>query len=1132
MAAFAATGPTDAACPIEEAFHQPCDDAKPWVFWYWMNANASAKGITRDLEAMAEFGIGGALLMPVGPGGERTLAEPPANPLSPHWWDLVGHATREADRLGLRLAMNACEGWALAGGPWITPELSMQELVSTTRTIDSATTTTIVLDRPLARENFYRDIAVLAWPASEHAGLTSTALKPKMSTNIPGLDVQAVADGAAESMGFPSEGWIQFEFEQPFTCRSIRVSPDQRSAYQLHRAEIQVSDDGITFRSLGRLQPSTFHGWQDHGVDSTHSIPATTARFFRFIIDGTGSPPACENHEGAKPRHRVRLTVRHIELSSESRIHQWEGKAGFRWRRSDWKDETHYPDDLCVPLDQVLNLTEKLQPDGTLDWSPPPGRWTIQRIGHTTTGKTNKPASTGVGLECDKFNPAAARIQFDGWFGQALDNVGPDLAGRVLWRTHTDSWEAYSQNWSPVFRDEFIRLRGYDPLLWLPAMSGTPMGTAEQSERFLYDVRRTIADLVCENFYQPFTAAARARGTGFTAESIAPTMMSDGLQHFQYTDMPMGEFWLNSPNQDKPNDILDAISGGRIYGKRIIGAEAFTQNPLHWNEDPFLLKPLGDYQFTLGINRFVLHVWAHQAFEKQPGITLNAVGTFFSGNQTWHRPGRAWVDYLQRCSSLLQQGLPVTDVCYFIGEEIPSRAFLRKNLPLPLPDGYSYDSINRDALLNLATASNDGRLLLADGMSYRVLVLPPSDRMSPELAEKIGSLAQAGVPIIGTHPSRSISLSGYPDCDTQVRDIVANTWQSVHRETTLQQILTKIELPPNVKFPGVDMTPVFHQRTAYHSPPFAWTHRREGETDLYFLSNQQPHTATVEVSFRITGRIPELWNPATGEMMDAPIWRQENNRTLVPIRFDPAGSWFVIFRRAADGDPIANITTKTPETSNSLPPLWIEKNQAWTTAAGAWQITRQSGKPQGLQSDTAPATQTLTTPWAVTFPPDLGAPASAILEDLQCLTHHSDPGIRHFSGTATYTTTFEAPAQPAGHRHFLDLGKVANLAEVTLNGQSLGVLWKPPYLAEITDSLRPGTNTLIIAVTNTWRNRLLGDLTLPEDQRTTWLSHKSHRTLTPDAPLDPSGLLGPVEILSAHGIALENTPSAADPSAD
>jgi hypothetical protein len=1118
MLLLAATSETTAD-DLTDNFANPPYSSKPWVYWYWMQANATKAGITEDLEAMSKAGIGGAYLMPIGHQGDKTIVKPPANPLSEHWWELVVHATKEADRLGMRLAMNACDGWALAGGPWITPDMSMQQLVTTSAPIDGGKPFEGKLAQPTTRSDYYRDIAVLAYPALEGSGVTSTQLKPKATTNIANFDPKPLVTGAERSLNIPAEGWIQFEFAEPFTCRSIKIMPDQRSGFHMHRAEVLVSDDGKKFRSLGRLKPTEFHGWQDGGFGATHAIEPTTARFFRFVLDRSGTPSHSENCEGTKVRNRGRLSAQHIELRTQPAINHWEGKAGFRWRRGEWTTEGQCPSELCVKPERIVDVTDKMDAEGVLRWTPPAGKWTIQRIGYTTTDIRNGPGGTGSGLECDKFNPKAAEVQFNGWFGAALKRVGPELAGKAMWINHTDSWEATSQNWSPLFRAEFIKRRGYDPLKWLLTMCGVPVESAELSERFLYDVRHTISDLVCDNFYEPFSALGREQGAAFSAEGIAPTMMADGMQHFRYVDFPMGEFWLNGVNQDKPNDIADAISGGHIYGKRIIGAEAFTQIPMRWNEDPYLLKPMGDYNMAKGINRFILHVWAHQAFPEKPGpgVTLEALGTFFSGTQTWHRPGLAWFDYVRRCSAMLQQGLPVVDVCYFTGEEQPSRAYLRRDLPLPLAEGYSFGSINRDALLTLA-AAKDGRLVLPEGMSYRMLVLPKTERMTPELATKIGELAEAGVPIIGPRPTRSISLADYPKCDEKLRQVVVDSWKSVRSDATTGEVLDELGLSPDVEFPGVDLAPVFRAQMEYTSPPLCWNHRRTDEADIYFLSNQERRPRDVDVVFRTTGRVPERWDPATGTSADVGVWREEDGRTVAPIRFAPAGSVFVVFRRnVGDADPVARITpSKTTPPQPGLPPLWVEGGRAWASSAGNWKLTRQSGKTKNVSVEDIPAPQAIDGPWSVTFPPERGAPEKIELAELRSLGEHEDAGVKHFSGTATYSCTFELKAKRDDERLFLDLGRVANLAGVTVNGKKLATLWKPPMIVEVTEALRPGKNTLTVAVTNTWRNRLIGDASLPAEKRIGWSLFRD-KWFAPNTPLDPAGLLGPVNLRIVRG---------------
>jgi len=483
------------------------------------------------------------------------------------------------------------------------------------------------------------------------------------------------------------------------------------------------------------------------------------------------------------------------------------------WRVSKRTTTQQLPNELCVPKDKIIDITDKLNANGVLNWQVPAGNWTILRVGYTSTGHTNATGGAGKGLECDKFNPAAVKLQYDKWFGEAVKQVGEQTAKRVLKIFHVDSWEAGSQNWSPVFAAEFKKRRGYDLIPYLPVMAGVPVQSASVSEKVLSDVRQTIAELVSDNFFGTMAKLAHAQGCSFSAESVAPTMVSDGMLHYSQVDIPMGEFWLRSPTHDKPNDILDAISGGHIYGKNIIQAEAFTELRLMWDEHPAMLKAIADREFALGINRFTFHVDVHNPWlDRKPGMTLDGIGSFFQRDQTWWKPGKAWVQYVQRCEAMLQMGHPVVDVAVFTGEETPRRAILPERLVNTLPGifgeervnsekarlankgepmqtipdgvnssanmaepqqwinpmwGYAYDSFNLDALLRLATVDKSGRVVLPGGASYGVLVIPCSRPMSPDSSimsiqaiEKIRQLIKDGATIImGDHPTQAPDLS-------------------------------------------------------------------------------------------------------------------------------------------------------------------------------------------------------------------------------------------------------------------------------------------------------------------------------------------------------------------------------------
>jgi hypothetical protein len=1076
-----------AADDLVERFSHPPPAARPWVYWYWMNAAVSREGIAADLAAMQQAGIGGAYLMPIKGPANPPWTTPPATQLSPAWWDFIRYAFAEADRRGIQLAMHACDGFSIGGGPWITPEQSMQKVVWSETELSDGRPPADPLPQPSALEGYYRDIAIFAFPSLPGS---SAEASPQVTTSLPAADAEflAAADNHRE-LRTDSPCWIQYAYARPFTCRTIVIRTPPWSTYQANRLEIQVSDDGQNFRPAGRLVCPR-HGWLDYDAPVTHEIPPLTARYFRLVYDPAGSETGGEDLDSAK--FAPALRVLSIVLSGAPRLDSFEGKSGAAWRISPPTSSALVPDSDCVPLDRMVDLTSRLQPDGRLDWTPPPGRWTVLRIGHTSTGHRNDTGGGAVGLECDKLSVAAAQEQFDHWFGAAIREVGPGLAGRVLKIFHVDSWECGSQNWTTDFREQFRRRRGYDLWPYLPALAGIPVGSAGISERFLRDVRATVAELVAERFFGTLEGLARAQGCVFSAESVAPTMVSDGMLHFSIVDIPMGEFWLRSPDHDKPNDILDAVSGAHIYGRPIAQAEAFTELRLGWDEQPALLKPLGDLNYARGINRFVYHVFVHNPWtDRKPGMTLNGVGTYFQRDQTWWKEAPAWVDYARRCQALLQAGRPAADIAVFTGEEIPRRAVLPRDLAGTLPGiigavpdegdplrGYAYDSINRDALLRLAQV-RDHRIELPGGASYALLVIPGGRRMNPdgaamtpEVVARLEELARRGATILWeTPPAHSGSLQGYPGCDDDVARRVSAFWPGSGSQRSVGEGRIAAGPFPANSFAAWGLMPDFVARDPDGAPAgdVAWIHRRLDAADIYFVSNQAKKARTIFLSLRTTGRRPELWDPVTGERTAAALWSTEDGRTRLSVRLDTGASVFVVLREP------------TAATGEAKAYNWPQTQPVLALGPG----------------------------WEVSFDPAAGGPAAPVsFAALDDWTTRPEPGIRNYSGTARYSAHFFwDPATAAGKRVWLNLGRVADLAQISLNGRDCGIAWTAPYRVEVTDGLHPGDNQVEIAVTNTWANRLIGDSALPPEKRITW-------TLVPFSlpALLPAGLLGPVAL--------------------
>jgi hypothetical protein len=742
-----------------------------------------------------------------------------------------------------------------------------------------------------------------------------------------------------------------------------------------------------------------------------------------------------------------------------------------------------------IARESVLDLSAKLDADGKLNWEIPPGDWVIQRIGHTTTGSsTRPPVAGGNGLECDKLSAAAMDAHFAGMMAKLLVTAGTN-AGKSLAATHIDSWEVGGQNWTPQLRAEFQKRRGYDPILFLPSLLDSSrekvggktatryaheIGGKALADRFRWDFSQTLSELLAENYVGRLATLAHEHGLRLSMEGY-DLPFGDEANYTAQADEPMSEFWVNMPawtNGKSERKGRQMASVAHTTGKNIVGAEAFTSDEHErWMQHPATIKALGDFEFCQGINRFVIHRYAHQPFtNRAPGATMGPWGLHYERTQTWWEMSGAWHEYLARCQFMLRQGLFVADLLYLRAEN-PNQTYFTPN-PSP-PAGYRYDEISAQTLLARVTVK-DGHLTLPDGMNYRVLVLPPMKTMTPALAEKLKSLVRDGATVVTTsaRPKTSPSLAGFPKCDEQVAALTQEIWGALDGKQNTTNTVGKGKLVWGESLAKV-LVDLEAMLDFTSDVPLNWIHRRTANEDLYFVSNPSTNPIATLCTFRAVG-YPEIWNPETGEMQTAitmnPCDKCDRTNNTLGLSLAPADSVFVLFRKA--GRPLP---ASTPATN-----VLAEVNE----------------------------------PWTVSFDPKRGDPEPVKFEQLNSWSDSTNAGVKFYSGTAVYRTTFmlqNSKPETRNQKLILQLGDVQVMARVMVNGQACGVAWRPPFRVDVTGAIRDGQNVLEIAVANLWPNRMIGDAALPESERVTWSSWQPFATNT---PLLKSGLLGPVKLVS------------------
>lgn len=1078
-----------AADDLTAGFVDPPAVSKPRVWWQWMNGNVTREGVRADLEWMQRVGIGGVHNIDA---SLRTpqLVTPPAIFLTDEWRQMFNYSVTLANELGLDFDIESTPGWSMTGGPWVEPRQAMKKLVWSETRLAGGVRFAGVLPAPpkiaglfqsipaedtLGKRNekdapFYADTAVLAFrtTASEAAGTPKAALSSSSA-----MDLALLQDGdLGKTTSLPFNGkqpaWIQFSYPQRQRIQAISavVGDNTRGGvgpWEVRQpAWLAASDDGRSFRKIVDLP-------RRGAPQQTVSFAPVTARVFRLMLE---QPRAEMPGIPAPATHKIAEVVLH----AAARVNRFEDKAGYSTRAVGSGDDTPEVDPAdAVPHVEVIDVTDRMRTDGRFDWTPPGGDWTVLRFGYSLIGAINRPASpASTGLEVDKLNSAHVKSYIENYLQQYERALGGDLVRKGLRNMHVGSFEAGPQNWTDDMLEQFKRRRGYDARPWLPTLTGRIVDSAAASDRFLWDFRQTIGDLLVDAHYETIAAVLRRRGIGSYFESHAERRASvaDGMRIKKAADIPMGEMWVERirccdvyTEEVYDADVAETASVAHLYGKSLVAAESFTTSsvpygPYPYSTSPEDLKPTADRMLAMGINRFMVHSSVHQPLDKPgPGITLGSYGQWLTRKETWAEQSGVWMDYLARSSYLQQQGRFVADIAYLYGEDVNVSALFRKSRPA-IPEGYGYDFINAAALIEDVEV-RDGLLVTASGMKYRVLALDPStSRMTLRVLRRIKALVAAGAVVVGAKPVMTPSLA---DDAEEFRRLADEVWNGQHAQGA---VIADSALANALQWLGVE--PDLTHTKPREDTKILFSHRRTDDSDIYFINSRNSYPQSVEVSLRTVGRVPELWRADTGKV--APLsYRMEEGRTLVVLELDPNDAVFVVLKRP-------------------------------TTVASAV-----------VPSPVAEKLADFSDSWDLAFPPHLGAPAAVRMSELGSWSASDDPGVRYFSGTATYSRQVQIPAQwlAGGARLRLDLGVVKNVAEVRVNGRFMGVAWKAPFTIDVTEALRAGENRIEIAVSNLWRNRLIGD----KQPGMTPIAFATHDPFKAETPLLASGLLGPVTLV-------------------
>lgn len=1109
-------------------FINPPTSSKVHTWWHWTGGNITKDGITKDLEAMKSHGIVQATIINIGEIYTKKVDVPKVKFNSPEWIEMYQWALKEAKRLDITIGIQTIDGYATDGGPWITPELSMKQYVWTKTSIDGGKEVCVKLAEPIKVENFYRDEAIVAFPMQENTNSFKNS-SPKIVVNKVTTG-NVLFDGNPKSeIDFKKNYVVDVSFNDDFIANKLMLFPHLSFCWDLCLVDngkikllfaLSTSNDGKVYTKVADLECV--------GVNKvvTASFPATKAKYFRLELIKTSFV------------YFDTLPIAEFELLKDSELPLFEPPVtSFFEKTSSVYDLNENALDLNIkntinpiPESSIIDVTSYMSADGTLKWTAPNGRWQIIRFGYTSTGVKVDPASPeGLGLEVDKMDTTALNVHINSYAKKLVDAAGI-YKGNTLKFFLMDSWEAQFQTWTKNFAKEFKCRREYNIIPWIPVLCGETVGNTELSEAFLFDFRKTIADLLDQNFYKHFAELSHRNQMEYHGEAIYggwgayPPM--DALKSNEYIDMPMTEFWAGANS----NNLLDyqpankpvttiPTSSALAFNKQIIGSEAYTGNA-HYSEAPGDLKPYGDAAFCSGVNQIILHSYVHQPFDKKPGMTLGKFGGHYNRNNPVWEFNQDWLKYQSRVQYILQKGEPVVDVLYYTGDQLPW--FYTKSFVNDLPYGIRPNACNID-LLNHKIKVIDGKLSLGGNQRFSLLLLHSSTKMEFSTLKRIAELVKAGAVVYGPKPLEMLSVTDIKNEVAAFKQLAGEVWGKTCENSygkgkmfsgkPLVEVIKQLNVIPDLTTNTQDPKEIMY------------IHKKLDDKDIYFVFNQQNRALNRELLFRVTGKTPEIWNAENGVVIKPAIYFMEKNQTRIPVSFKPFESKIFVFKNVVPAQFIQKVSMggkeifpqqQLADTSLQIPQAFLKQGKFSFTSELTEDysfkinnnkvITTKIIQPKivdlanaNIQIEFFPISNEVILPVEVTT--------------LKSLTEFDNPAIKYFAGKAKYMINFSTPDLVSGSDSILlDLGNLSATSEVILNGKLLAYPWQSNTRLLVTGLLK-AENKLEITVANVCRNRFIGDLAQYGSVKSLWTTSPIETILNKDMPLKPSGLMGPLKLV-------------------